>query len=218
MSVAAPVRFLVADDHELVRKGIRTILESEPGWIVCAEAATGREALIKTLELKPDIVVLDLALPELNGVEVTRQVRHALPVAVLIVTMYHSDQVVQDAIDAGASGYVLKADAARTLKDAVHKILARGAFLSERVRDVVGVTSPVRRTGASRGKGRYLTSRERQVLQLLAEGHGNKEIAAALGISTKTAETHRARIMAKLDLHSMADLVRYTIRNHIIEP
>ena len=214
-----PVRILIADDHELVRQGMRAILQREPGWTICGEATTGRQALEKALELKPDVMVLDFALPEMNGVEVTRQVRRALPIPVLIVTMHDSEQVVQDVLDSGASGYVHKADAGRTLAEAVRVVLSRGEFISERVRVAAGFGSAAdglpptvrRRTGP-------LTAREREVLQLLAEGQANKEIATALGITTKTAETHRARIMAKLQLHSMSELVRYAIRNRIIEP
>ena len=216
--VETPKRILIADDHELVRQGMRVILNGEPNWVVCAEATTGRQALALALEYKPDLVVLDVALPELNGIEVTRLITRALPTAVLIVTMHDSDQIVQDVLDAGASGLVLKAEAGKTLADAVRAIFARGEFLSERVRRAAG-RDPV--SGEKRPHSRAalgLTSRERQVLQLLAEGQANKEVATALGITTKTAETHRARIMAKLEVHSMNELVRYAIRNSIIEP
>src|SRR5882672_5483946 len=125
-------RILIADDHELVRQGMRAIFQSEPNWVVCGEATTGRQALAMTLESRPDLVVLDVALPEMNGIEVTRQIRSASPVAVLIVTMHDSDQVVQDAMEAGANGIVLKAEAGRTLADAVRTILSRGEFISER--------------------------------------------------------------------------------------
>jgi DNA-binding NarL/FixJ family response regulator len=218
--VIRPARILIADDHELVRQGMRAILSHEPDWVVCGEAATGRQALAMALELQPDILILDLGLPEMNGLEVTRRVRRSLRVPVLIVTVYEADQVVQEAIAAGASGYVLKADAGRTLADAVHAILHHGEFFSERVRAAAETESPERqaRMGFRRGTSERLTPREREVLQLLAEGRSNKEVAVALGISTKTAETHRARIMAKLEAHSMSELVRYAIRNRIIEP
>ena len=209
-----PVRILIADDHELVRLGIRQILQAEPGWIVCAEAMTGRQAVAKTIELLPDVLTVDLALPELNGMEVTRQVRRVSQVAVLVVTMHNSDQLVEEAISAGANGYVLKADAGRILVDAVHAILSSGEFFSRHVR----VADSCRRRAAGLRPTESLTSREREVLQLLAEGQANKEIGSTLGISSKTAETHRARIMAKLGLHSITQLVRYAIRNRIIEP
>jgi DNA-binding NarL/FixJ family response regulator len=216
--VTTPVRILIADDHELVRQGMRVILSREPHWVVCGEATTGRQALDKAFELKPDVMILDLSLPEMNGVEVTRRVRSSLPVAVLIVTVHDADQVVQEAIDAGASGYVLKADAGRTLADAVRAVLRHDEFISEGVRAAVNLESADSHARTQRRISERLTSREREVLQLLAEGRANKEIAAALGITTKTAETHRARIMAKLEVHSMSELVRYAIRNRIIEP
>jgi DNA-binding NarL/FixJ family response regulator len=208
------IRILIADDHELVRQGMRTILESEPGWTVCGEATTGRQALAQAIALKPDVMVLDLGLPEMNGVEVTRQLRRTLPVPVVIVTMHDSEQMVQEALSAGANAYVHKADAGRTLPDAVRAILAHGAFISERVRASVDPNADAL-PGSTR---RTLTSREREVLLLLAQGLANKEIASALGIATKTAETHRARIMAKLEVHSITDLVRYAIRHRMIEP
>jgi len=211
------VRILIADDHELVRQGMRTILQGEPGWVVCGEAPTGRQAVTMTLDLKPDLVILDIAMPELNGVEVIRQIRRSLPVPILIVTMYDAEDVLREATAAGANGYVLKAEAGRTLVTAARSILQQGGFVSDRMRvaaaDPVAGGEPLRRRG-----GPELTSREREVLQLLVEGRANKEIASALGIAIKTAETHRARIMAKLNMHSMSELVRYAIRNRIIEP
>jgi len=214
------VRILIADDHELVRQGMRTILQSEPGWTVCGEATNGRQAVTMTLDLKPDLVVLDIAMPELNGVEVIRQIRRVLDVPILIVTMYDADDVLREATDAGANGYVLKAEAGRTLVNSARTILHQGGIVSDRARPGAadtagpgGLTPPLRQP-----RGRELTGREREVLQLLVEGRGNKEIASSLGITTKTAETHRARIMAKLNMHSMSELVRYAIRNRIIEP
>jgi len=216
--VSSSVRILLADDHELVRQGMRAILEREPGWVVCGEATTGREALAKALELKPNVMIVDIGLPEMNGLEVTRRVRESSSVAVLIVTVYDEDQIVNEAIRAGANGYVLKADAGQTLADAVRAILRDGKFFSERVHAAADFTSSTRQTRTRREHSERLTPREREVLQLLAEGRANKEIAAALDIATKTAETHRARIMAKLEVHSMSELVRYAIRNRIIEP
>jgi DNA-binding NarL/FixJ family response regulator len=210
-------RILIVDDHELVRKGMRAILENVPGWSICGEAATGREAVAKAIELKPDVVALDLGLPDINGLEVVRRIRQRSNVAVLIVSMHESDHLVQEALDAGANGYVLKADAGRTLADAVRAVLSSEVFISDRVHLSASPPPPdIRDAGASQVK--TLTSRELEVLQLLAKGHANKQIAATLGISTKTAETHRAHIMAKLELHSAIDLVRYAIRHNIVEP
>jgi|SRR5262245_46276201 len=214
---ATTARILIADDHELVRQGMRAIFQSEARWVVCGEATTGRQALTMATELNPDLVVLDVALPEMNGIEVTRQIRRHSPVPVLIVTMHDSDEVVQDSMNAGANGLVLKAEAGRTLADAVRSILSHGEFISERVSRVSGRDASEGELPSGPRKPQLLTARERQVLQLLAEGQANKEVATALGITTKTAETHRARIMAKLELHSMSELVRYAIRNRIIE-
>jgi len=213
------IRILIADDHELVRQGMRAIFQGEPDWLVCGEATTGREALTMVLERKPDVLVLDVALPEMNGIEVARHVGRDLPsVAVLIVTMHDSDQIVQDAMDAGAKGLVLKAEAGRTLGEAMRAILSGREFFSERVRRAAGREIIDGDARLHRRKPTLLTSREREVVQLLAEGQANKEVATALGITTKTAETHRARIMAKLEVHSMSELVRYAIRNSIIQP
>jgi DNA-binding NarL/FixJ family response regulator len=213
-----PIRILIADDHELVRHGMRAIFSGEPNWIVCGEATTGRQALAMALDLEPDLVVLDVALPELNGIEVARHVRRDLPsAAVLIVTMHDADQIVQEAMEAGAKGLVLKAEAGRTLADAVRAILAGNEFFSEQVLRAAGRDAVDGQARLRPRKPILLTSREREVLQLLAEGQANKEVATALGISTKTAETHRARIMAKLEVHSMSELVRYAIRNSIIQ-
>ena len=212
------VRILVADDHDLVLQGMRAIFGSEPQWHVCGEATNGRQALALALQLKPDLVVLDVALPELNGIEVARQIRRAMPVPILIVTMHDTDQIVQAAVEAGANGIVLKAEAGRTLANAVRVILSGGEFFSEQVLRVAGRDVVEGQARLRPVKPVLLTSREREVLQLLAEGQANKEVAAALGISTKTAETHRARIMAKLNVHSMTELVRYAIRNSIIQP
>ena len=217
-------RILIADDHELVRQGMRAILSREPGWEVCAEAETGRQALDKALELKPDLLILDLGLPELNGLEVTRQVRRSLAVPILIVTVHDEDEILREAIAAGANGYVLKADAGRILAAAVRAILRHGEYFSETLRPSSDAGLPAAEPGTSpppawtQGASERLTAREREVLQLLAEGRSNKEIASALGITAKTVETHRARIMAKLGFHSMSELVRYAIRNRVIEP
>jgi DNA-binding NarL/FixJ family response regulator len=213
-----PVRILIADDHEVMRYGVRAIVESQPAWQVCGEASTGREAVAKAIELQPDVVALDISMPDLNGLEATRQIRRLLPAKILILTIHESEQIVTEVIDAGAQGYVLKADAGRTLVDAIRVLLAGQEFFTERVQALAVGRSEQRHAGrATTGRSR-LSPREREVLHLLAEGKSNKEIALALGIATGTTETHRARIMSKLNLHSMSELVRYAIRNQIIEP
>ena len=210
------VRILVADDHDVVRMGVRLLLESQPGWTVCGEARTGREAVAKAIELRPDLIVLDVSMPELNGVEVTRQIRRSMPASILIVTMYDSERMARAAIEAGASGYLSKADAGQVLVEAVHALLGNKTFVSERVQLTDGVVTS--KPAAATTAAEALTPREREVLQLLAEGKSNKEVGVALEISPKTVETHRARIFAKLHLHSMNELVRYAIRNQVIEP
>jgi len=211
-----PVRILVADDHQVVRTGLRALLESKTGWQVCAEAANGREAVEKAGQLKPDVAVLDIGMPLLNGVEATRQIRKLSPqTEILILTMHDSDLLVQEVLGAGAHGYILKDDADRNLVAAVDALRRHKPYLSSRVSEAAssaldGPTSD----HVSRSR---LTPREREIVQLLAEGKSNKEIAGYLGISVKTAETHRANIMLKLDFHSLADLVRYAVRNNIIQ-
>jgi DNA-binding NarL/FixJ family response regulator len=215
-----PVRILIADDHEVVRHGVRAVLERQAGWVVCGEASTGREAVAKAIDLRPDVMVLDLSMPELNGLEATRQIRRLVPAKILILTVHEADQLVTAVLDAGAQGYVLKSDAGRTLVAAIRALLAGGEFFTERVHALAARrrTKPLGGAAVSgRASGR-LTPREREVLQLLTEAKSNKEIGTALGITTKTAETHRSHIMAKLNLHSMSELVRYAIRNGIIEP
>ena len=213
-----PVRILIADDHDVVRRGVRAVLEAEPEWVVCGEASTGREAVAKAIELRPEIVVLDVSMPELNGLEATRQIRGAVPVKILILTVHESDQVVTEVLDAGADGYVLKTDAGRKLVEAIRALLQNQQFFTERVRTVATRPLKRRRGAAATRRPARLTARQREVLQLLTEGKSNKEIGAILGMTTKTAETHRTQIMAKLNLHSMSALVRYAIRNRIIEP
>jgi DNA-binding NarL/FixJ family response regulator len=213
-----PVRILIADDHELVRRGVRTVLDTQAGWIVCGEASTGREAVTKALDLRPDIVILDISMPELNGLEATRQIRRAVSTKILILTVHESEQLVTEVMDAGAHGYVLKADAGRTLVHAIQALLRDQPFLTDRVHVATARPAGRRRAAAAKPAPVRLSPREREVLQLLSEGKSNKEVGVILGTTTKTAETHRAHILAKLGVHSMSELVRYAIRNRIIEP
>lgn len=215
-----PVRILVADDHHVVRTGLRSLLESRNGWQVCAEAANGREAVEKSGELKPDVAVLDIGMPLLNGVEATRQIRKLSPkTEILILTMHDSELLVQEVLEAGARGYILKDDADRNLIAAVDALHRHKPYFSSRV-SRAGSNSSLRPGGANSADApsrSRLTPREREILQLLAEGKSNKEIADLLGISVKTAETHRANIMLKQDFHSITELVRYAVRNKIIQ-
>ena len=212
------VRILVADDHQVVRTGLRSLLESRNGWQVCAEAANGREAVEKSGELKPDVAVLDIGMPLLNGVEAARQIRKLSPqTEILILTMHDSELLVQEVLEAGARGYILKDDADRTLLAAVDALRRHKPYFSSRVSQVGSKAILGPGFSADHSSRSRLTPREREIVQLLAEGKSNKDIAELLGISVKTAETHRANIMLKLDFHSITELVRYAVRNKIIQ-
>ncbi|PYU14665.1 MAG: DNA-binding response regulator [Acidobacteria bacterium] len=215
------VRILIADDHEVVRRGVRTLLESQPGWVVSGEAATGREATEKVTQLKPDVVILDISMPDLNGLEATRHiVRNSPKTKVLLFTIHESERVMAEMLEAGALGYVLKSDAAESLVAAVRALRQGKPFFTCRMSEMVlkGYLKRGTRNGEVAMTPRDLSPRERAVVQLLVEGKRNKEIASALGISVRTAESHRANIMRKLELHSVTELVRYAIHNKIVEP
>jgi DNA-binding NarL/FixJ family response regulator len=212
------LRILVADDHGLVRRGARALLQSRRGWRVVGEAANGREAVQKAIELKPDVAVVDIGMPELDGVEVTRQIREAVPDAkVLVLTMHDSDQMVRRALDAGACGYLLKSDLTDSLAKAVKAVSEGKRFLTPKVSEIVleGFLKTRSQHQQGRRAGDRATPREIEIIRLLAEGKSNKEIAALLGITVRTVETHRAKIMLKLGLHSLAELIHYALRNGI---
>lgn len=217
----APFRILLADDHEVVRAGLRALLEEQSGLEVVAEAVDGRDAVEKASKLKPDAVVIDIAMPSLNGLEAVRQILKAVPNAkVLVLTMYDSDPLIQQVLQAGARGYLLKSDAARDLASAIDALRRNKTFFTPKVSQMVleGYLdkSPREKEAKDEPESLRLTSRQREIVQLLAEGKSSKEVAALLGLSPKTAETHRANIMRKLNCHSVTELVRYAIRNHII--
>jgi DNA-binding NarL/FixJ family response regulator len=208
-------RILLVDDHELVRRGIRSLLEAEEDFEVCAEAANGRVAVDLAQQLTPDVIVMDIGLPGLNGIEATRRIRKvARRTEILALSLHESEHFAREVLAAGARGYVFKSDAAHEVVDAVRSIRNKKRYLTKRLAESaerLGLSekSPVT-TGSS------LTRREREVMQLVAEGHSNRSISETLGISIKTTETHRARIMKKLDLKSIADLVRYALREGVI--
>jgi DNA-binding NarL/FixJ family response regulator len=214
------LRILIADDHHLVRRGVKALLLGHAGWDVCAEAATGREAVAKAKQLKPDIAILDIGMPELNGLDAAREIRTASPkTKILILSVHRSDQLIREVVDAGIRGYLVKSDAERDLILAVESLANHKPFYTPLVTESIlerfnahasakTVLDPLR--------GR-LTPREREVVQLIAEGRNSKDVALSLGISQKTAETHRANIMRKLDIHTVSELVRYALRNEIIE-
>ena len=213
------LRILLADDHDIVRRGLKDLLEQQVGWQVCAEAANGREAVELALRHRPHVAVIDLSMPELNGLEATRRIRQSLPdTEVLIFTMHESEELIREVLGAGARGYLLKSDAVRQLIPAVESLSQKKPYFAGRVSEVVldgflkGGQVTLEGPTAER-----LTSREREVVQLLAEGKSNKQIARVLDLSVKTVETHRTAAMRKLELNSLPDLVRYAIRMQIIQ-
>jgi DNA-binding NarL/FixJ family response regulator len=211
-------RIVIADDHELFRRGLAAELTQVSGWQVVGEAANGRDAVALAAELKPDLVVLDLTMPELNGLEAARQILGANASSkVLILTAHESEQLVREVLSAGAQGYVLKSDAGRILVAALQALLGGGSFFTSNVARMV-LDGYLRSEAPESGAVPVLSSREREIVQLLAEGNSNKAIANALKISVKTAETHRSNIMRKMEFSSLPELVRYAIRNKIIEP
>jgi len=213
------MRILIADDHDVVRAGIRQIVLERKGWEVCGEAATGRQAVDMARQAKPDVVIMDIAMPILNGLEAARQIRKDLPkTEVLILSLHLSDQLAYEIIQAGVRGYVLKSDANRDLVGAVEALGMHRPFFTTKVSELLmeGFKKPQSHASHSEAYSR-LTHRQRQIVQLLAEGHSSKEVAVALNISVKTAETHRANIMRRLELHSVSELVRYAVKNQIIE-
>ncbi len=212
------VRILIADDHELVRRGLAAELGQTQGWRVAAEAANGQEAVALAAELKPDLIVLDLSMPELNGLAAARRILAAEPAArILILTAHESEQLVREVLAAGAQGYVLKSDAGRVLVTALQSLLDGIPFFTSKVARTV-VDGYLRSTASEPAGASVLSAREQEIVQLLAEGKSNKEVARALGISVKTAETHRSNIMRKTGVNSLAELVRFAVRNKIIEP
>jgi DNA-binding NarL/FixJ family response regulator len=214
------LRILIADDHEVVRRGLCTLLQSHDGWEICGEATDGRVAVEKAKELKPDVVIVDIGMPSLNGLAATRQLVQQDPhCKVIVLTITDSDQVIREALDAGARGFVLKSDAARDLVSAVEALQLNRMFFTPRVNDMVLAGFLDRRKTATNVPPRLptLTPREREVIQLLAEGKSSKEVACVLDLSTKTAETHRSNIMRKLGFHSIRDLVVYAVKNNIIQ-
>jgi DNA-binding NarL/FixJ family response regulator len=213
------LRILLADDHEIVRRGLKELLEEQSGWTVCAEAANGREAVELAIETRPQVAVIDFSMPELNGLEATRRIVERAPeTQVLVFTMHDSDELIRQVLEAGARGYLLKSEATRQLVPAVESLSRRKPYFSGRVSEVVlqGFLRPAAAAKAEFGVER-LTSREREIVQLLAEGNTNKDIARRLGLSVKTVETHRAAVLRKLGLPSLVDLVRWAIRNNLVQ-
>jgi DNA-binding NarL/FixJ family response regulator len=212
-----PARIIIADDHELVRRGLAATLADVAGWSIVAQAANGRQAAELVVLHKPDVAILDLSMPELNGLDATRLILAAEPrTRVLILTAHDSEQSVREVLSAGAQGYVLKSDAGRILVSAVAALLDGRTFFTSKVTQLV-LEGYLRSTSEVPVAMPTLSAREREIVQLLAEGRSNKEVAQRLDISVKTAETHRSNIMRKMAFDSLADLIRYAVRNKIID-
>lgn len=214
------LKIFIADDHDLLRRGLRQILIPHPGWEICGEAATGVDAVAKIRELKPDVAILDVSMPALDGLSAAKQIRAVSPsTEILILSMHYSDQLVRDILEIGIRGFVIKSDSDRDLVNAVEALSHHEPFLTAEVTQVLLSQMPT--THESRQAKRLqerLTEREREIVRVTALGNSSIESAAILNISVKAVETHRSDVMRKLDLHSVSDLVRYAIRNGIIEP
>ena len=210
-------RIFIADDHEIVRRGVRPLIESEWGWEVCGEAADGRTAVEKVLQLKPNVVILDINMPGLGGVEATRQIKRELPEThVLVFSGQDSESLVHQLFSAGARAFVLKSEAAENLIPAIKALCAGEPYFGSRVSRIVFDQYVRNANSPELASPDGLSPREREIIQLLAEGRSNKEVATSLGISVKTAETHRGTIMKKLGFNAFSELVRYAVRNHIV--
>jgi DNA-binding NarL/FixJ family response regulator len=218
---ATTLRILIADDHDVMREGTRAVIERHPGWEVCGIATTGREAVRQALALEPDVVVMDMSMPELNGLDAAVQIKRRLPrTEILIFTAHETDELIREVFEAGAKGFIFKSDAHQLLVKAIQSLSEHKAFFTNKVSEVL-FADILNRNGArphAAENGKRITMREREIVQLVAEGKNNKEIAGLLGISVRTAETHRASVMRKLSLDSLASLVRYAIRHKMIEP
>jgi DNA-binding NarL/FixJ family response regulator len=214
------LRMLIADDHDLIRRGVKAILESHDGWEVCAEASTGREAVAKARKFKPDIAILDVGMPDLNGLEAAKAIRNALPATeILMVSVHQTDRLIQEIVDSGVRGYVLKSDSERDLVLAVENLANHKSFFAPRVTELIlgGFNSSSFSVDAPHVLPERLTPRERQMIKLISEGKGSKVLGSIFGINTKAAETERSNVMRKLDAHTVAEVVRYALRNGIIE-
>ena len=214
------LRILIADDHDVMRQGTRAVIGNHPGWEVCGVASTGREAVAQAAELKPDLVIMDMTMPELNGLDAAGQIKRLLPTTeILMFTAHETDDLIRDAFEAGVKSFIFKSEAHHFLVEAIESLSRHKPFFTAKVSEILFSNILNRAKGArdATEPGQRLSTREREIVQLIAEGKSNKEVAETLGISVRTAETHRASILRKLNLDSVADLVRYAIRNKIIE-
>jgi len=216
-----PVRIMLVDDHDIVRKGLRAVLSSHPSWQVCAEAGNGRDAIATALAEKPDLIVMDINMPGLSGLDATKEILSQLPLTqVLILSAHESENLIRQMLVSGARGYVLKSDISDDLVGAVEALCHGRLYFTS---SLSGFVLNESRRGISLDEAvqsgwQPLTAREREVLKLLAEGRSNKEIAAEIGVSVRTVETHRGNIMHKVGAHSLSDLMRYAVQNEIVRP
>lgn len=213
------VQILIADDHDVMREGTRAVIERQPGWEVCGVAATGREAVEQAFALEPDVVVMDMSMPELNGLAAAQQIRRRLPqTEILIFTAHQTDELIREVFEAGVKSFIVKSEAHHFLVEAIQSLSQHKPFFTNKVSEILFADILNRsERNPSRSRSGQLSEREREIVQLLSEGRSNKAVAGALGISVRTAEAHRASILRKLSLDSVASLVRYAIRNKIIE-
>jgi DNA-binding NarL/FixJ family response regulator len=213
------VSILIADDHAVVRRGLRALVETHPKWKVVGEASNGREAVAMAAQVHPNVAILDISMPELNGLDAAAQILKASPhTRILMLTMHAAEELIEKTLGAGASGYILKSDAEKDLITAVEALMHRKTFFTHAASEVI--LSHLRERSGKRvpqADGSRLSSREREIVQLLAEGKSNKQVAALLHISTRTVENHRAKVMEKLTLRSFSELVRYAVRNKLAE-
>jgi len=211
------LRILVADDHEIVRRGVCTLLQSHSGWQICGEAINGAQAVELAAQLNPDVVVLDISMPEMGGIDAARLIlQRNDKQKILFLTIVESDELVRKALEMGIRGFVQKSDAARELVSAIEALERNGTYFTSRIAQMV-LEGYLDHSGSRPHRGQsLLTNREREIVRLLAEGKSTREISALLGVSAKTAETHRSNIMRKLKLHSVSELILYAIRNGIL--
>jgi len=209
------VRILVADDHDFIRQGTCAVLERQPGWEVCGLAGTGREAVIQASQLKPDVVVMDISMPELNGLDAAAQIKRQLPeTEIVLLSAHQSDDVIRSAFKAGVKSFIFKTEDHQLLVESVQALARHEVFVTPKVSEVLfsDIIDPEQAEA-----GQRLSVREREIVQLLAEGKTNREVGETLGITTRTVENHRANIMRKVGEDSVAGLVRYAIRNKLVE-
>ena len=214
------LRILIADDHDVMRQGTQFVVERHPGWEVCGFASTGREAVTKAADIEPDIVIMDMTMPELNGLDAAIQIKRCAPkTEILMFTGHATDELIREVFEAGVKSFISKAEAHTHLVEAIESLSRHKPFFTNEVSEILFANILKRADGSPDAgePGQRLSLREREIVQLIAEGNSNKETAEALHISVRTAETHRASILRKLNLNSVADLVRYAVRNKIIE-